>query len=213
MAALIDQGFISSLDDDICNVLPNGQSTACRHYDFPNVPITWRMLVTHRSSLLADIPGVVTDTGRDVRPSYGPSGGYSGQAAGNPMCPLTDVKGFYMDFLTDKETTTTVGFGVKLEGGRSLNWYEVGEDDGGAYELERPGSLSLYSNFAIGYIAALVEFATGQSFNDFCKSNLFDRLGMEHTSWFREDLPGGTPVAVPVESLENGQFSDYGHYW
>lgn len=83
-------------------------------------------------------------------------------------------------------------------------------NDGGAYLDGRPGSKVEYSNFGV---SALVEFATNQTFQDFCRDTIFDPLGMSHTSWFLEDLPDNTPVAVPVEFIGNGTYQDYGHYW
>ena len=57
---LIDQGYIDSLDDDICDVLPiDWDRSACRNPNFPNIAVTWRMLLTHRSSLREDIPSSV----------------------------------------------------------------------------------------------------------------------------------------------------------
>jgi CubicO group peptidase (beta-lactamase class C family) len=213
--SLIDQGILQSLDDDICDVLPDEykESTACRHFGFPNQVITWRMLVTHRSGLRGDVPfEVQLDNGQRVDPGYGPTGGHVGFAAGNPSCPLDDVTGFYIDFLVDKNTETTVGSGLTIDG-KPLNWYEVGMNDGGAYLEGRPGSKLEYSNFGVGYIAALVEFATNQTFQEFCRDAIFDPLGMSHTSWFREDLPDNTPVAVPVEFIGKGKYQDCGHYW
>lgn len=213
VSAMIDQNIISSLDDDICNVIPNAwKRSACRNPNHLDIPVTWRMLVTHRSSLRDDIPSVRDNTGDEVDPSNGPSGGYSGYAAGNPTCPLDDVTGFYRDFLTDKETETLVGSDMEVRGGGKINWYQVGESNGGAWKWYAPGSRQRYSNFAVGYLAALVELATGQSFPDFCRSNLFAPLGMTRTEWFRNDLPSDTREAVPVESLRFNRFTDVGHY-
>jgi CubicO group peptidase (beta-lactamase class C family) len=73
----------------------------------------------------------------------------------------------------------------------------------------------LYSNFAVGYIAALIEWATeGQTFPDFTRQHIFEPLGMDHTAWFRRDLPSGTVEAVPVETANRRgtRFQDIGHY-
>ncbi len=202
---LVSDGVIGGLDDDICNVLPDDyNNTSCRNPSWPDMPITWRMLVTHRSSLREGIPTV---NGKDY--GYGPTGGYDGTAAGNPTCPLTDVTEFYRDFMIDKETTTSVG-------GGSINWYEVALDDGGAWEDFEPGTLSMYSNFGSGYIAALVEYATGETFPDFCRDHIFLPLGMKHTAWFREDLSsesGEVLEAMPVTFVGgNEPYKDVGHY-
>ena len=77
--ALIDQGYIDSLDDDICNVLPaEWDSSACRNPRLPTTPVTWRMLVTHRSSLREDVPSLVRN-GDYFEVGYGPIGGYFGE--------------------------------------------------------------------------------------------------------------------------------------
>ena len=251
IAVLIDQRVIQ-LDDDICDVIPPGyNNTACINPDFPDSVVTWRMLATHRSSLIDNAPDIVDSNGQDVSATYGPTGGYAdyAPAAGNPSCPLTDVVGFYRDvsilarwifravlfcsflaafnslillakfcqIMIDKESETLVGRdGLVVEGGEPLNWYDAAQDylEGGVWNpFEEPGSYNEYSNFAIGYIAALVEHATNQPFQDFCKENIFDPLGMNHTSWFREELPTDTVVAVPVNIAIGGVgFEDVGHY-
>jgi len=214
VSILLDRGLIDSLDDDICNVIPiTWDQSTCRNPRYPNVKITWRMLVTHRSSLRNDIQSVRNQNNRLVAASYGPSGGYGGEAAGNPTCPLSDVTGFYQDFLTDKETETTVGSKMKISGGGRINWHSVGKSKGGVWQRYQPGEKSEYSNLAVGYIAALVEFVTKESFSNFSRDNIFDPLGMENTAWFREDLPSGTRQAIPVEYLGGGdRFNDIGHY-
>jgi len=201
---LVSQGIIN-LDDDICNVLPeNYAKSACVNPFWPNTPVTWRMLVTHRSSLRESIPTINNET----EAAYGPTGGYvDGTAGGNPTCPLMDVVGFYRDFMIDKTTETSVGSGL------GVNWFQVNSESGGSWEEYEPGSKTLYSNFAIGYIASLIEFASGKSFPDYCRDNIFVPLGMNNTAWFRKDLPDGVLEAVPVEYFgEDEAFDDTGHY-
>jgi CubicO group peptidase (beta-lactamase class C family) len=86
---LVSEGSIT-LDDDICDVLPNDHViTECRNPYWPETIVTWRMLVTHTSSLTQSIPLF-----NGTEASYGPTGGYiDGAAAGNVFCPLTDVQG------------------------------------------------------------------------------------------------------------------------
>ena len=214
VSSLVDRGILNSLDDDICNVIPSDwDRSACRNPNHPTVPVTWRMLVTHRSSLRENIPSVRDEFGDWVDASYGPTGGYTdGSAAGNPSFPLDDVVGFYRDFLIDKETETSVGSDLILENGKTINWYDVGQEEGGAWKSYPPGQKSSYSNFGIGYIAALVELATGQPFEEYSKEYLFDPLGMTNTAWFRRDLPSDTRGAVPVQYFRRFGFEDVGHY-
>ena len=214
VAVLVDLGVIS-LDDDICDVVPKeyGRSM-CRNPRYPNDSVTWRMMITHRSSLARNIPGARDRFGDWINPSYGPSGGYSpdAPAAGNPTCPLEGVVDFYHALLTDDNyASTEVGAGLKLMGGKELNWYDLGNSNGGMWKRYRPGSGYEYSNLAYGYLAGLIELATGQSFPEFCSEQLFQPLGMSRTAWFRDDLPGGTLEAVPGENRKRG-FKDVGHY-
>lgn len=191
---LVSQNVIT-LDDDICDVLPDDyKSTACRNPNFPNTPVTWRMLVTHRSSLMEGIPDI-----EGLSPQYGPNGAYYGLATGNPSCPLSDVVGFYRDIMIDKETETTVGASFSA----NFNWYDA--VNGTVWEFVEPGTETLYSNFAIGYIAALVEHATGKTFQTYCKENIFDPLGMTNTAWFRRDLPSGVQETFPIDYLGKGK--------
>ena len=227
---LVDLGILPSFDEDICDVIPEEWmqigSSVCRNPKFPTTPVTWRMLLTHRSSLIDDIPSVYNEDDEEVVPQYGPTDGYTYDlpAVGNPTCPLTDVVGFYRDFLLDKETETSVGTTptpIILDTGMPLNWYQVGKEyggEGGAWNNYEPGSKYNYSNFAIGYVAALVELALAKngtpqtSFDQFCNDYIFEPLGMKNTRWFREDLPQIDNVAVPVEYWGLNDFEDYGQY-
>jgi CubicO group peptidase (beta-lactamase class C family) len=206
---LADQGIIA-LDDDICDVMPLGYAnTVCRNPLWPDTKVTWRMLVTHRSSLMKNIPDL-----NGTLVAYGPNGGYlNGTAGGNPACPLTDVTGFYRDIMIDKVTETTVGSDL------SVNWFQLASETGGVWEEFEPGTEPVYSNFAIGYIAALVEHATGTPFPQYCQENIFGPLNMTHTAWFREDLPDGVLEASPVRYLGNSSeldsspaYEDIDHY-
>ncbi len=71
----------------------------------------------------------------------------------------------------------------------------------------------MYSNFAVGYIAALIEHLSGKAFQDFCRDELFEPLGMDNTAWLREDLPNGVLESQPVEYWGGrNPFEDVGHY-
>ena len=217
VAVLVDQGIISSIDDDICDVVPAEYSKEmCRNPKYPNIKVTWRMMITHRSSMKRNIPDTKNQEGKLISPTYGPSGGYisDAPAAGNPTCPLGGVVDFYHSLLTDNpDAITEVGAGVKLQGGKDLNWYDLAKSKGGGmWKGYKPGQKGEYSNAAFGYVPAFVELASGKSFPEFCRENLFEPLGMEHTAWFRDDLPVNTREAIPVENNNNGGFQDVGHY-
>eukprot|EP00531_Pseudo-nitzschia_arenysensis_P018003 CAMPEP_0116156520 /NCGR_PEP_ID=MMETSP0329-20121206/22875_1 /TAXON_ID=697910 /ORGANISM="Pseudo-nitzschia arenysensis, Strain B593" /LENGTH=581 /DNA_ID=CAMNT_0003653607 /DNA_START=60 /DNA_END=1805 /DNA_ORIENTATION=- len=215
VAVMVDRGMIS-VDDDVCDVIPENISReACRNPKFPDQEITWRMLMTHRSSMMRSLPWVENEAGDWISPSSGPSNSFYTyfEDWGNPTCPLDGVVDFYRALLTDDpDAETTVGAGVKLENGEDLNWYEVGMSEDGIWDDYAPGEEYQYSNAAYGYLTALIELATDQPFPDFCRENLFGPLGMDTTAWFLEDLPAGTISAVPVEITDNDSFEDIGQY-
>jgi CubicO group peptidase (beta-lactamase class C family) len=198
-ATLLDQGILFSLDEDICNTLPDSWKTgnnmsACRNPHFPDKAITWRMLVTHRSSLMRDVPPILI-YGELVLAHFGPANFtyFLGPAYGNPTCPIDDLQNFYHAILTPDNVTTMVG-------GGDIDWYNaiLGATDGeGAWGNSTPGSVWKYSNFAASYMAALTEFKTNQSFASYCNDLLFHKLHMSNTAWFREDLPPTTLQAHP----------------
>ena len=215
VAVMVDNSIIS-IDDDVCDVIPENISRqACRNPNHPSQKITWKMLMTHRSSMKGDLPYVKNESGDWVSPGFGPSGSFytDFEDTGNPSCPLDEVVDFYRALLTDDpDAETTVGAGVKLQNGEDLNWYELGMSDDGIWENYAPGEQYEYSNAAYGYLTALIELATDQSFPDFCRENLFDPLGMDTTAWFLEELPAGTLSAVPVDVGGNGSFEDIGQF-
>lgn len=172
--------------------------------------------MTHRSSLVRDVPIAISpETGEYVFAQYAPSGLDLGgiETYGNPTCPLTSVRDFYRAILTDDpNATTTVG-------GGDIDWYQTMRRSrfsrqGSWKRVGRPGSRYTYSNYAYGYIAALVELATSQSFEAFSQQHIFLPLGMGNTSWFRENLqnvPEGLQ-AMPVEyDLQLRSYGDIGH--
>ena len=60
----------------------------------------------------------------------------------------------------------------------------------------KPGSEFLYSNIGFILIEHLIEKISEQSFNDFCKINIFDKLNMFNTSFTIKDL-NKNQIAVP----------------
>eukprot|EP00729_Bicosta_minor_P014197 gene14197-25853_t len=221
VSTLVDRGVID-LDDDICDTLDGLDllAAACRNPHAKDTKITWRMLVTHRSSMASSLPGVEGANGGWAEATYAPAGGYEGGAAvGNPSCPLEETLTFYKDFLTDVALPTTkVGALATQKSGQPINWYALGQADGGAWKKETPGSSSEYSNAAFGYLAPLIALEAGKTFPEFSKEAIFAKLGMENTAWFRRDLPEGVAEAVPnLYSSKTGAFADLpgpdgGHY-
>jgi CubicO group peptidase (beta-lactamase class C family) len=60
----------------------------------------------------------------------------------------------------------------------------------------KPGEVYNYSNVGAALIACLVEHVAKTSFNQYCKSNIFEPLGMNQTSWFFSETPQNE-VAIP----------------
>lgn len=55
--------------------------------------------------------------------------------------------------------------------------------------LFEPGKDSKHSHSAFGLLAAIVEIASGQSYEDFCREQLFQPAGMRDTGFFGEPIP------------------------
>ena len=212
VSALLDSGTIE-LDDDICDTLAglDFATSACRNPHAADAKVTWRMLVTHRSSMAGSLPFAKNANGDTVEAAYAPVGAYEGGiAVGNPSCPLEDTLSFYRDYLTNTQTTTVGG---------DVDWYALAQNDGGAWKKEAPGDASEYSNAAFGYLAPLIALEAGMTFPNFSKERIFDKLGMKNTAWFRRDLPQtGVAEAIPnLYSAKTDAFTDLpgpdgGHY-
>lgn len=221
ISLLIDQGKIASLDEDICDILPDeyndDDNSACRNPRHRSSKISWRMFATHRTSMKEEVPPVRDVDGEFIEPSYGPADAYDGSAT-STACPLTDTKGFYRDLLLDTPTTTNVGGGVTVQGNVELDWHDAAQENGTSWLSSKPGEVQEYSNLAMGYVAALLEHVVkDQTFACFSKTYLFDKLSMTNTAWFRRwdgqpdeecALPAGVVEAVPT--YDDGE--DVGHY-
>lgn len=81
------------------------------------------------------------------------------------------------------------------------------------YDFE-PGSEHEYSNVGSALIGVLVEEISGVEFNTYCKQNIFEPLGMNHTSWRLDEIT--QPIVQPYnyrkgdyEEIEHYTFTDY----
>ena len=109
---LIDAGDIK-IDDDIKDVLPSDWTPgAYRNPKSPDKPVTWRHIMTHMSSMTRDV--------QDMSRSYGPKDAMNGAKKGNHQCPITDLAGFYGDYMMDRGITTTVG-----QDDGAFDWYDA----------------------------------------------------------------------------------------
>ena len=187
--------------------------------------------MTHTSSFITDVPSVTETKSAGYGPaanvcatlddaSNTPGCGYLGDAVGNPQCPLTDLRGFYRDFLEDKRTETTVGSTFTWPSGDKLNWYELAQENGGSYLEHPPGAKSEYSNFATGYLGLLVALKGGMPFDKFCQDKIFNPLGMTNTAWFVPDqhmpahAPANATLASPTKYYKCSAYKkqQYHHY-
>lgn len=81
------------------------------------------------------------------------------------------------------------------------------------YNFE-PGTDYEYSNMGNALIGYLVEVISGQDFNQYCKQHIFQPLGMQHSYWQLDEIPG--TIVRPYryhrrdyEPIEHYTFTDY----
>ncbi|HKK89245.1 MAG TPA: serine hydrolase domain-containing protein [Saprospiraceae bacterium] len=67
----------------------------------------------------------------------------------------------------------------------------------------RPGTVHEYSNVGTALIAYLVEKISGQEFNAYCQSEIFDPLNMSNSFWRLEDALQAGIVAQPYDWDDN----------
>ncbi len=88
-------------------------------------------------------------------------------------------------------------------------------------QINRPGEVVSYSNWGAALAAYVIECVSGMDYVDYVHENIFDRLGMEHTSiagdfsdneWVkskRDDLCSYTFNAIPPKYKSNGKRLEY----
>ena len=133
------------------------------HPQFPDVPITFRHLLSHTSG--------ISDAVYDKTTAFA--------VQGDPRLPLRDfVKGYLS---------------------RGGAWYDA--------ELSfaaRPGTEWRYSNVGVALLGYLVGRLNPDSLDVHTQEQLFEPLGMDHTSWSLAGLPRRTVVAQPYAPREAG---------
>ena len=67
-----------------------------------------------------------------------------------------------------------------------------------SFSKHRPGTHYSYSNVGASLLACVVETITGIDYNNYCKTNIFQPLGMTHTTWFFSETPKDE-IAVPYD--------------
>ncbi|MCR9286334.1 MAG: beta-lactamase family protein [Bacteroidetes bacterium] len=85
------------------------------------------------------------------------------------------------------------------------SFYNVNEN---FHDFE-PGTQHEYSNIGTALIGLLVEQISGIDFDDYCKQNIFNPLGMSNTSWRLDEI--SQPIVQPYDYV-NGQNESIDHY-
>ena len=107
------------------------------------------------------------------------------------------------------EGDSTIPLGTFLEG----YLVPAGED----YRLTnfydtKPGSRYRYSNVGAALAAFLVEVASGDGFDAWCETDIFEPLGMDRAGWHLTDVPAAD-VAMPYRwSADRSRYVPYGQY-
>jgi CubicO group peptidase (beta-lactamase class C family) len=176
---LYEQGLFD-LDDDVNDYLP----FEVRNPNFPDDPITFRMLLAHQSSYVT----------RDVESILEPF---------EPIVEETLKSGFnYFIYTLIHIKDAFSGF---YDEERSI-WIEnVMSQDGSLYHPEHwgdypPGEKFYYSNVAFILLGYLIELLSGESFEDYCMVHIFEPLFMNNTSFYIENFDT-EKLAVPYVRL------------
>ena len=146
------------LDDSINKYLP----FEVKNPYFPEEPITIRQLATHTSGI--------------KNPSRYEKNGY---VLIDKDQGETKVKSNFRP----SEEMMTQGFFLERILRVDGEWYKKGN-----YLKNKPGEIFNYSNVGAGLAALVLEYATGQTFNDFTKKHIFEPLQMSQTGWFRNEV-------------------------
>jgi len=150
---LYEQGLFD-LDEDVNNYLP----FSLRNPNFPNETITFRMLLSHSSSIRDDIP---------INELYGRSRSYGWvNFSGDPPFSF-----FPYPWLEEHLTPSGKCYNPK-------HW---------SYNY-KPGEYSYYSHINLAVIAYLVERISGEIFVEYCKEHIFLPLEMYNTSFNLSEL-------------------------
>ncbi len=165
---LYEQGGFQ-LDDDIDRSLP----FPVRNPRFPDVPITFRMLLAHTSSL-------------DDGPAYGAS--YTLGQSEDPTVPLDE---FLREYLTS-----------------SGRFYAADKN----FTQAKPGTQYVYSNVGYGLLGYLVERISGRPFDEYCRQQVFEPLGMPATRWFNRQVDKSRMAMPYGYDMLRRRFTPLGYY-
>lgn len=176
---LYEQGLID-LNDDINQYLPY----TVRHPDYPDTPITVRMLLAHQSGLPHDLPGSrYTDNDRPMLRWLFWNRGFQFQDLYHSLFPLDQEEQLEEVFSADSK----YGFDF---------W------------VSKPGAGYQYSNSGFHLLSRyLIEKATGQQYAEYIRQNIFEPLKMNSSSFEAADF-AETQLAIPYENFTAQGFSD-----
>lgn len=167
-----------SLDTKVSDLLSRQHGFAI---GAPNADaITLRHLVTHRSSILdSDAYACAYFVGDEA----GTRRSLANELYGEPLCEedsAADLGGFLKSYLSD--------------GG-----IYYGPDN---FAAEAPGTRVEYSNVGAALAGYSIELSTGTSLADYARTQFFEPLGLEHTSFHLADLPAEGIAAPRIRDPE-----------
>ena len=171
---LVEQGALD-LDEDVSAYLP----FPVRHPDYPDTPITIRMLLTHQSGLGAET---------------GAEGVYIFQGDYSVYEFAEELLGLELPRLDPYPSCKNLYEGLLTPGGV---YYEPD-----VWEFE-PGTVH-YSNSAFQFLGCIVEQVSGQPLAEYIKEHVLDPLGMAHSGYSVADLI--EYHALPYERIEADYF-------
>jgi CubicO group peptidase (beta-lactamase class C family) len=167
---LVEQGTLD-LDEDVSTYLP----FPVKHPDYPDTPITLRLLLSHQS-------GLGHDTGAEGAYVY--QGDYAVHEFGE------ELLGIELPRLDPYPSCARLYEGLLTPGG---DYYEPD-----VWEFE-PGTVH-YSNTAFQFLGCIVEQVTGQILAEYIEEHILDPLGMAHSGYSVPDLIDFH--ALPHERIE-----------
>ncbi|MEL6254493.1 MAG: serine hydrolase domain-containing protein [Bacteroidota bacterium] len=66
------------------------------------------------------------------------------------------------------------------------DYFERGKYGEVLFTEHLPGTHWNYTNLGSALAAYIIEYKSGQTYDDFCQKHLLQKVGMKHTAWFRE---------------------------
>jgi CubicO group peptidase (beta-lactamase class C family) len=174
---LYEQGYFD-LDDNVSEYLPFD----VKNPKFPDVNITFRMLLSHRSSFCS----------RHVESLFAPWEPVDGPES------VPEVVEWYIYSLVHLKDLLSSDFYPEDR----YPWIkEIMVPGGSLYYPEQwgdypPGEEFYYSNVAYALLGYLVEQISNQKFEDYCRANIFEPLSMFNTSFYTAEL-NSDKLAIP----------------